>query len=111
MGLSRLNLQTILETLMETSSEDNTPLGKVFFQPKTNTKLTYPCILYSRDQAKNIFSNNSPYAHTKRYQVTIMDANPDSVIPDRVAALPMSTFQRHFATDNLNHDIYSLYFR
>lgn len=110
MGQSRSVLQMTLETLMETSSEDNTPLGKVYFQPKTNTKLTYPCITFARDQARNKFANNSPYAHTKRYQVTIMDADPDSIIPDRVAALPMSTFQRHFATDNLNHDIYSLYF-
>jgi hypothetical protein len=110
MGRSRLSLQTLLATLMENPIEGQPPLGKVFFQPKMNTKMSYPCIVYARDQAKNKFANNSPYAHTKRYQVTIIDEDPDSVIPDRVAALPMSTFQRHFATDNLNHDIYSLYF-
>lgn len=110
MGRSRLLLQTLLETLMENPTEGQPPLGKVFFQPTTNTKLTYPCILYKRDQARNKFANNSVYSHTKRYQVTIIDQNPDSTIPDKVAALPMSTFQRNFATDNLTHDIFSLYF-
>lgn len=103
----RLKLQTILETLLGSEPEDKL---KVYFQPKPKLTLTYPCVIYSRDQARTKFADNSPYSHTKRYQVSIIDPNPDSEIPDKVAALPMSIFQRHFATDNLNHDIYSLYF-
>lgn len=107
MGQSQAALQTRLETLMGSTPEDKL---KVYFQPKTNVKLTYPCIIYERDQAKNFHADNTPYLHTKRYQVTIIDKDPNSAIPDKVAALPMSTFIRHFATDSLNHDIYSLYF-
>jgi hypothetical protein len=66
--------------------------------------------VYKRDQAKNQHANNKPYLHTKRYMVTIIDEDPDSAIPDKVAALPNCTFNRAFATDSLNHDIYSLYF-
>lgn len=84
--------------------------SNVYFQPKPKLTLTYPCIIYERDQARNHFADNFPYSHTKRYTITIIDQNPDSEIPDRVAALPMSTFQRQFATDNLTHDIYALYF-
>lgn len=83
---------------------------KVYFQPKPEINLTYPCIIYERDQARSRFADNSPYSHTKRYSVTIIDHDPDSEIPDKIAALPLSTFQRHFASDNLHHDIYSLYF-
>lgn len=103
----RLALQTLLETLMGNQPEQKL---KVYFQPKPKLTLTYPCIIYARDQAKNKFADNIPYHHTKRYMVTIIDQDPDSEIPDKIAALRMSTFQRHFATDNLNHDIYSLYF-
>jgi hypothetical protein len=46
----------------------------------------------------------------KRYQVTIIDRDPDSGIPEVVAGLPTSTFSRHFTVDNLNHDVYTLYF-
>jgi hypothetical protein len=72
--------------------------------------MNYPCIVFNLDYADNKFADNLPYRHTKRYMVTVIDEDPDSLIPDKVAALPMSTFSRHFATDNLNHDIYSLYF-
>lgn len=89
---------------------DNPPLGKVYFEPDVNIKLEYPCILYSRDQAKNHHADNTVYRHTKRYMVTIIDEDPDSAIADQVSALPMCIFSRHFATNGLNHDIYSLYF-
>jgi hypothetical protein len=85
-------------------------LLKVYFQPPPKLVLSYPCIIYKRDQARNHFADNLPYSHTKRYLVTVIDPNPDSEIPDKVSELPMCTFQRNFATDNLTHDIYSLYF-
>lgn len=103
----RLQLQSLLETLMGNEPEQRL---KVYFQPKPKAVLTYPCVVYHRDQARNKFADNRPYRHTKRYMITVIDQNPDSEIPDKIAALPMSTFQRSFSTDNLTHDIYSLYF-
>ena len=99
MGL-RLNLQKRLEEL--------TP--NVYFQPPTNVKLQYPCIIYKRDFADTKFADNEPYAHKRRYMVMVIDPNPDSEIPGKVAALPMSLFNRFYTVDNLNHDIYSVYF-
>lgn len=99
----RVQLQTLLETLMGNK-------GKVYFQPPDNLTIQYPCIIYERDQARNHFADNFPYNHTKRYLVTIIDPNPDSDIPDKVSQLPMSTYSRGFATDNLTHDIFYLYF-
>lgn len=99
---SRLQLQTLLEALVGTRN--------VYFQPPANVVMKYPCIVYQRDYAETNFADNSPYSRTKRYQVTIIDANPDSEIPDKVANLPMSAFTRFFAANNLNHDIYNIYF-
>jgi hypothetical protein len=42
--------------------------------------------------------------------VTVIDEDPDSDIPGKVAMLPMTLFNRWFAADNLNHDIYTVYF-
>lgn len=84
--------------------------GNVYFQKPENVKLTYPAILYDRDDVETRYANNAPYLQTKRYLITIIDLDPDSLIPDRVAALPMCSFVRRFETQGLNHDIYSLYF-
>jgi len=72
--------------------------------------MLYPCIVYNRDAAVTQFAGNDPYRYTKRYMVTIIDRNPDSEIPDKVAALPMTTFNRFFTADNLNHDVFNIYF-
>lgn len=72
--------------------------------------MSYPAIVYQRDYAVSEFAGNLPYRHTKRYQVTVIDQDPDSGIPDHIAALPMSTFSRFYVADQLNHDVYSVYF-
>lgn len=45
-----------------------------------------------------------------RYTVTIIDRNPDSAIPNKVAELPLCSFNRFYTADNLNHFVYNLYF-
>jgi|SRR3954453_2295672 hypothetical protein len=84
--------------------------SNVYFQPPTNVRLQYPCIVYHRDFADTKFADDEPYNHTKRYQIMVIDQDPDSEIPDKVAALPMSLFNRFFTADDLNHDVFNVYF-
>lgn len=98
----RLKLQTLLEGVMGNRN--------VYFQPPSNLTMQYPCIVYERDNAWTEFAGNLPYARKKRYSVMVIDRNPDSEIPDKVAMLPMCIFTRNYAANNLNHDVFNLYF-
>lgn len=98
----RVELQELLEQILGSSN--------VYFQPPPNLQMLYPCIVYARDAAVTQFADNSPYCHTMRYQVTVIDRDPDSETPGKVAKLPMSYFDRAFKAENLNHDVYTLYF-
>lgn len=98
----RLQLQSLLEQILGSRN--------VYFQPPANVKMSYPCIVYSRDYADSKFASNLVYDHTLRYQVTVIDPDPDSEILPKVASLPMCLYTRYFASEGLNHDIYSLYF-
>lgn len=98
----RLELQKLLVELLGSKN--------VYFQPPPTQKMQYPCILYSRYDLNMEFADNTPYKNKTRYQVTIIDTNPDSDIPKKVAALPMCSFDRFFTADNLNHDVYNLFF-
>ena len=98
----RSELQTLLVDLL--GSEH------VYFQPPPTIQMVYPCIVYRRDSADTDFADNITYAHRKRYLVTVIDRNPDSDIPAKVAALPSCVFDRYYAADNLNHDTYKLFF-
>lgn len=98
----RLELQNLLETIL--GSEN------VYFQPPANIQMQYPAIVYKLDDISTEFANNFPYQRSKRYQVTIIDRNPDTEIPERIAVLPMCLFSRRFVANNLNHDVFNLYF-
>lgn len=82
----------------------------VYFQPDDNTRMQYPAIVYELDSQDVLHASNSPYRRIDRYQVTIIDRNPD--VPARVLLeqKPMCTFSRAFVSEGLNHRIYSLYF-
>ena len=82
----------------------------VYFQPPENLKMTYPCIIYRRNRIETSYADNNPYSLTKRYQVIVVDRNPDSDIPDKIAQLPMTIFDRHYVAENLNHDVFNIYF-
>jgi hypothetical protein len=96
----RLQLHDILKGFVE----------HVYFQPPTNVQMQYPCILYARDSDLSEFAGNRPYIHAKRYQVTVIDRDPDSDLASRVEELSYCAFDRFYAADNLNHFVYHLFF-
>lgn len=98
----RLQLQSLLEEILGSD--------KVYFQPPSNVQIQYPCIIFNRDAAITQFAGNNPYRYIKSYEVTVIDRNPESETPDKVAALPMCVHSRFFTADNLNHDVFNLYF-
>ena len=115
---SRLKLHDTLVSIMAEHLSSgiitNSVLEKakkhVYFQPPENVLLNYPCIIYHVSNGDSIYADNIPYRSTTRYQVTIIDRDPDSEIRDRVAKLRMCTWDRSFRQKDLNHDIFNLYF-
>lgn len=98
----RLELHEILKGILGSDH--------VYFQPPSTLKMVYPCIVYRRSQEAREYADGGLYSRMKRYQVIVIERNPDSEIPDKVGALPLCSFDRHYTSDNLNHDVYNLYF-
>ena len=106
MGQRRILLQTLLKVIIGGGPN----IKNVWFQTPSKEKLSYPCIIYKLDSVDTVHADNSPYRHKKRYQVMIIDGNPDSEIPDKIADLPLCSFSRFYTADNLNHFVYNLYY-
>ena len=98
----RLDLQALLVGLLGSPN--------VYFQKPPSVNMQYPCIVYKRDSINTVHAGNKPYRHLKRYLVTVIDQNPDSLIPAKIADLPMCTFDRFYTADKLNHDVFKLFF-
>ena len=82
----------------------------VYFQPPESIKMTYPAIVYALDSIPNVHADDGVYLSQRRYSVTVVDKDPDSVIAERVAQLPCCRFNRHYTSDNLHHFAFTLCF-
>ena len=102
MTKDRIGLSKLLREILDS---DN-----VYFQPPESLKMNYPAIVYSRERIDNRFANNNVYKQNRAYKITVIDTNPDSEIVDKISSLPMCTFDRHFTLDNLNHDVFTIYY-
>ena len=97
--MSRLDLSRIFHELCP----------NVYFQPPESVKLKYPCIIYERRSGDTSFADDLPYTFNWSYTITVIDPNPDSELPEKVAMLPMCRVDRCFTSDNLNHTTFVLY--
>jgi hypothetical protein len=82
----------------------------VYFQPPADVQIVHPAIVYEMDRADTKFADDKPYSVTKQYSMQLISEDPDESIFDALAALPMCVHERHFVADNLNHEVFNIFF-
>lgn len=102
MARDRIELDNIFREIL---GSDN-----VYFQPPASVKMKYDAIRYELDDIVVKHADNAPYLATRRYRVTLITRNPDTLLSDRIAQLPLTQFNRFYTADNLNHYVYILYY-
>lgn len=110
MSKSRLDLHTLLESIEGLAlKKDGKPA--VYFQPPSNVRMVFPCIIYNKSPIDIKHADNDSYILTGHYSLTVVDSDPDTKIPERlIKALKTATPGRIFTSDNLNHYTFSIYF-
>jgi hypothetical protein len=115
----RLGLQNVLEEIFRIFHEAD-GYQHVYYQPDTNIKLHYPCVVYTRDGEVPYRADNNRYVTNWSYRLTIIDPDPVSscidanhtkTIIDAISELPKCSYIRHFVNDNLNHDVFKIYYK
>lgn len=99
---SRLELHEILCGILKTKS--------CYFQPPSSVRMQYPAIVYSRKDVEKRPADDMAYRKLPSYELVLIDKNPDSEFVDKLLDLPYCSFDRHYESDNLNHDVFTLYF-
>lgn len=83
---------------------------RAYFQPPSSVKMKYPAIVYALNDIENAFADDGVYLSARSYSVTVIDSDPDSSLIGKIASLPKSRFNRHYTKDNLNHDVFEIFF-
>ena len=99
---SRLELQTLLEKLLGSRN--------VYYQPPESIKMAYPAIRYTKTKIDSKYANDKKYSKMRCYEIIVIDLNPDNKVIDDILELQYSRHDRHYKSDNLNHDVITLYF-
>lgn len=99
---TRVNLQNKLEELLGSKN--------VYYQPPENLKMEYPCIRYSKSEIRDIYANDRKYISSDVYDLVVISKKPDNPVIKKLLELPYSEFDRHYVSDNLNHDIIRIFY-
>lgn len=99
----RLTLQA---KLIEVLGSNN-----VYFQPPESLKMQYPCIRYHKAKPREDHADNKVYFKRNHYELTVIDKNPDTDIPDRLQeAFEYCSIDRYYTSNNLTHCALDLYY-
>ena len=99
---TRLELQSKLEELLGSKN--------VYYQPPESMKLNYPAIVYHKAKPEFKRANNNQYLRYNSYTITVIDRKPDNEVIDKLLELPLCSYDRNFKTNNLEHDVLTLYY-
>lgn len=99
---SSQELQAKFEELLESD--------QVYYNPPASVKMHYDAIVYNRSRIENTFANNIVYGQRYRYEVATITEDPDAPIIQKISQLPMCSHDRQFVSDNLYHNVFTLYY-
>lgn len=98
-----------MATRLETHTKLLGVCDTVYYQPPETFKMTYPCIVYELSRDNLLHADDRAYRRKKQYQVTVIDRDPDSQLPDRLSELFNTGMERHYTADNLHHFVYTIF--
>ena len=84
----------------------------VYFQPPESIRMVYPCIVYERSGIDSEHADDSRYVNTMRYDVRFITKEPDTndFIIKMLNAFKYCSYDRHYVSDNLNHEAFTIYY-
>lgn len=83
---------------------------KVYGQPPSNSRMVYPCVVYTYNRIDNVNADNIHYLTNNSYQLKVIDPDIDSALNELIKQLPMCSWDRFYTADNLNHFVYTFYY-
>lgn len=107
MDKKRLELHEILCGIINITEPDGD--RHTYFDPPMDKKMRYPAIRYSRKKLNKVYANNSAYQLQRPFEIIVIDYDPDNDYISKLLALPYCEYDRHYVSNNLHHDVFTLY--
>lgn len=103
----RTDLHELLSEIVNMPEPDGDT--HVYYNSTENIRMKFPAIKYSRKKINNTYADDLVYKQKRAYTVIVIDYAADSPIVDSVSNLPECTHERFYKANNLNHDVFTIY--
>lgn len=110
MGLDLSKRRLALDGTLRAIVKKRCGAENVYYQPPANLRMKYPCICYALAKIENRHADNGVHSQSVRYEVTVIDTKPDSEMTAAMSVLDKCAHDRHFISDNLYHDVFSVWY-
>lgn len=97
----RLELQCLLEEILG--------CRRVYYVAPS-TSLEYPSIIYTINGIQTNQADNYNYKRDTSYKITVISKIPDTNMIQKILDLPQSKLDQQYISDNLYHDVFTLYY-
>lgn len=98
----RLELHNLLQELLGSFN--------VYYQPPESVKMKYDAIRYSKKNIDTKHADDTKYIMQDCYELIVISRMPDNPVIKKLLALPYCSYDRHYVSDNLNHDVLTIYY-
>lgn len=98
----RDDLQILLERLLGSRN--------VYYQPPNSVKMKYAAIRYKKSDIQGRYADNFMYSHMTRYEIIVIDKEPDNPVIKKLLELPYCSYERYYPADGFHHDVLTLYY-
>lgn len=95
---------------MQTKFEELLGSRNVYYNPPETLKMVYPCIRYTKKTIDVKRASNVIYTQKTCYEVIVISTRPDDPVIEKIMALPYCSYDRPYKSNNLNHDVLTLYY-
>ena len=99
-----------LDALLRSIVKQRCGSENVYYQPPANLRMKYPCICYKLEKILSPKADDRVYRQPFHYSVTVIDTKPDSEMTAAMGLLAKASHDRHFISDNLYHDVFSVWY-
>lgn len=100
MGRARLDLHNVLLGICE----------NVYYRSPESVSMVYPAIRYQKKEPDVKYANNKKYISVNCYEIIVISTRADDPINEKIADLEYCKWDRGYRYDNLEHDVYTVYF-
>lgn len=99
---NRLDLHNKLQELLDSN--------EVYYRPPQSKAMNYPAIRYSKVKPDTKHADDMTYSTMNCYEIIVISVTPDHPVIEELLKLPYCSWDRWYASDNLNHDVLTLYY-